>query len=55
MNISDENVIFDRFMIQEDSLDGQRVRSFEILVNIKKMVSTIVIGHKRIIILDKLE
>eukprot|EP00483_Globobulimina_turgida_P008485 UN08502 len=40
-------------MIQEDLMQGQRVREYDIIVNGNKVVSTTVVGYKRIVALNK--
>eukprot|EP01084_Bolivina_argentea_P065701 119754_1 len=53
LKITDSGKKFDRVMIQEDLIQGQKVREFDILVNGNKMVSTTVVGYKRILILNQ--
>ena len=38
LQINDDNVLFDRVMIQENLMDGQKVRNFDILVNDKTII-----------------
>ena len=39
-------------MVQEDLINGQRVRAFDILVNGNKVVSSTAVGYKHILLLN---
>ena len=51
LKITDSGKQFDRVMVQEDLINGQRVRAFDILVNGNKVVSSTAVGYKHILLL----
>eukprot|EP01083_Nonionella_stella_P184431 669495_1 len=51
--MNSESKLFDRVMIQEDLMQGQRVRQFDITINGNRAVSSTVVGHKRILLLPQ--
>ena len=51
VEINDDNIIFDRFMIQEDLSKGQRIRKFTININGNNMIENTAVGQKKIVFL----
>ena len=49
LQINDE---FDRVMIQENLMNGQRIREFTININEKNVYQSTSVGYKRIVVLD---
>lgn len=50
---ADKNVQFDRIMIRENLLMGQRVRSFDIYINGTNVYSSTAVGNKRIVLFSQ--
>ena len=45
--------MIDRVMIQENIVNGQRIRNFSIIINEKEVYKSTAIGYKRIVVFDQ--